>query len=64
MASIYKRGDVWYLSYRTGGRRVRKSVGNSKKLAILAQKEVEVQLAKKKLGWQEIRDPALCSVFP
>ncbi len=60
MASIYKRGDVWYLSYRAGGRRVRKSVGNSKKLAILAQKEVEVQLAKKKLGWQETRDPAFC----
>ncbi len=60
MASVYKRGDVWYLSYRAGGRRVRKSVGNSKKLAILAQKEVEVRLAKKKLGWQEVRDPALC----
>jgi len=36
---------------------VRKSVGKSKKLAILAQKEVEVGLAKKKLGWEEIRDP-------
>ncbi len=60
MASVYKRENVWYLSYRAGGRRVRKSVGNSKKLAILAQKEVEVRIAKKKLGWQEIRDPALC----
>ena len=60
MASIYKRGDVWYLSYRAGGKRVRKSIGNSKKLAVLAQKEVEVRLAKKKLGWQDIRDPALC----
>ncbi len=57
MASIYKRGNVWYLSYRVGGKRVRKSVGKSKKLAILAQKEVEVGLAKKKLGWEEIRDP-------
>ena len=57
MASIYKRGNVWYLSYRAGGKRVRKSVGKSKKLAILAQKEVEVRLAKKKLGWEEIRDP-------
>ena len=57
MASIYKRGGVWYLSYRAGGRRVRKSIGNSKKLAILAQKEVEVRLAKKKLGWEEVRDP-------
>lgn len=57
MASIYKRGNVWYLSYRAGGKRVRKSVGKSKKIAILAQKEVEVGLAKKKLGWEEIRDP-------
>jgi hypothetical protein len=50
MVSIYKRENVWYLSYRTGGRRVRKSVGKSKKLAILAQKEVGLRLAKKKLG--------------
>ncbi len=57
MASIYKREKVWYLSYRARGRRVRKSVGKSKKLAVLAQKEVEVQLAKNKLGWEEIRDP-------
>ena len=61
MASIYKRENVWYLSYRVGGRRVRKSVGKSKKLAVLAQKEVEVQLAKKKLGWEEIRDPTFCN---
>ena len=60
MASIYKRENVWYLSYRAGGRRVRKSVGKSKKLAILAQKEVEVQLAKRKLGWEEIKDPTFC----
>ena len=39
---------------------MRKSVGKSKKLAILAQKEVEVQLAKRKLGWEEIRDPTFC----
>ena len=36
---------------------MRKSVGKSKKIATLAQKEVEVGLAKKKLGWEEIRDP-------
>ncbi len=60
MASIYKRENVWYLSYRVGGRRVRKSVGKSKKLAVLAQKEVEVRLAKKKLGWEEIRDSTFC----
>ncbi len=38
MASIYKRGNIWYLSYRAGGRRVRKSVHKSRKLAVLAQK--------------------------
>ena len=39
---------------------MRKSVGKSKKLAVLAQKEVEVRLAKKKLGWEEIRDRTFC----
>jgi len=55
MASVYKRGNVWYLSYRAGGKRVRKSVGKSKKLAILAQKEVVVRL--KERGKPQVQVP-------
>ena len=57
MASIYKRGRVWYVSYYINGRRFRKRVGTSKKLAELFQKEVEVKIAKGELGWEEVKDP-------
>jgi len=57
MASIYKRGRVWYISYYINGKRVRKRVGTSKKLAELARKEVEVKIAKGELGWEEVKDP-------
>ena len=58
MASIYKRGRVWYLSYYVNGKRVRKRVGTSKKLAEIARKEIEVKIAKGELGWEEVKDPA------
>jgi len=57
MASKYKRGDVWYLSYYINGKRIRKKVGKSKKLAELARKEIEVKIAKAELGWEEVKDP-------
>jgi len=57
VASIYKRGRVWYISYYVNGRRIRKKVGTSKKLAELVQKEVEVKIAKGELGWEEVKDP-------
>ena len=53
MASIYKRGRVWYFSYYNNGKRVRKRVGTSKKLVEIARKEVEVRQAKSELGWEE-----------
>ena len=58
MASTYKRGSVWYLSYYINGKRVRKKVGKSKKLAELAREEIEVKIAKAELGWEEVKDPA------
>ena len=51
MASKYKRGNVWYLSYYINGKRVRGKVGKSKKLAELAREEIEVKIAKAELGW-------------
>jgi integrase len=45
---IYQRKakGVWYLDYSFNGRRVRKKVGTSKKMAELALKEIELQIAK------------------
>ncbi len=53
MASIFKRGKTWYISYiDLSGRRVRRSLGTTnKKLAELKLKEIELALAKGKLGF-------------
>ena len=54
MASIFKRdgksGAVWYLSYTINGKRVKKKIGKSKKIAEIALKEIEVKLAKNEIG--------------
>ena len=56
MASIYKRGGVWYLSYYLERRRIRKRVGKSKRIAELARQETEVKLAKNEIGWVEVKE--------
>jgi len=50
MATIYKRGTVWYVDYRVEGKRIRKKVGRSKKIAEIALKDIEVKLAKNEIG--------------
>jgi len=51
---IYQRRCVWYIDYSFNGRRVRKKVGTSKKMAELALKETELKIVKKKfLGINE-----------
>lgn len=51
MASIYKRGKIWYLDIRVNGRRVRKRVGTSKKVAELALRDAEVKVARDEFGF-------------
>jgi len=46
MGRIYQRDQAWYIDYSFNGRRVRKSVGTSKKMAELALKDVELRIAK------------------
>lgn len=53
MGSIYKRGKTWYLDVRVNGRRVRKRVGPSKKVAELALKDAEVKAARKEFGFAD-----------
>lgn len=56
MARIYqrqgKKGVFWYLDYSQDGRRIRKRVGKSKKLAELALADIQVKLERKELGFQ------------
>ncbi len=43
---IYQRKGVWYIDYSFNGRRLRKAVGRSKKIADLALKKVELEIAR------------------
>lgn len=50
----YKRGRTWYLDYLHKGRRTRRAVGRSRRMAELALKDIEVKIAKgENLGVQE-----------
>jgi len=51
MGTVYKRGKNWYLDIRVKGRRIRKKVGRSKKVADLALKDAEVKVAKEEYGF-------------
>ncbi|MBI5624342.1 MAG: tyrosine-type recombinase/integrase [Elusimicrobia bacterium] len=55
MARIYqrtgKKGTLWYLDFQVDGRRVRKRVGKSKRLAELALADIEVKLERKEAGF-------------
>ncbi len=51
MARIYQRGNIWYLDVAYQGRRVRKRVGTSKRMAELALKDAEVKVVKKEFGF-------------
>lgn len=43
---VYQRKGVWYIDYSFNGRRVRKKVGTSKKMAEFALKEIELRIVK------------------
>jgi site-specific recombinase XerD len=51
MGVLYKRGKVWYLDVRAGGRRVRRRLGASKKVAELALKDAEIKIARDEFGF-------------
>lgn len=50
-AGIYKRGKVWYLDVCASGRRIRKGVGTSKKIAALALKDAVVKAIREEFGF-------------
>lgn len=51
MATLRKKSNTYFIDYRINGRRLRKAVGRSKKIAELALKDLEVKLAKNDLGF-------------
>jgi len=54
MGSIYKRGKNYYIDIRSNGRRIRRKIGVSKKLAELVLKDTEVKIAKQEYNFDSI----------
>lgn len=62
MATIRKKGNRWFVDYRVTGRRIRKNVGPSKKIAELALNDIIVKVAKGELGFDK-KDADLQKLF-
>jgi len=62
MGRVYKRGGTWYIDYSVKGRRVRKRVGSSKKIAQLALQDAEVKAARGEYGFDQ-KDIAVDAFF-
>jgi site-specific recombinase XerD len=62
MATLRKRGNTYYADYRINGKRFRKTLGRSKRIAELALKDIEVKIAKNELGFDK-KDEALTKLF-
>src|SRR3989338_8339785 len=50
MATIYKRGRIWYIDYRYKNKRYQKRLGPSKELADRAKIDLEYKIANDRLG--------------
>jgi site-specific recombinase XerD len=61
MGTIYKRGRNWFINIRVRGRRIRKRVGPSKRIAELALKDAEVRVARDEFGFT--KDDILIDTF-
>jgi integrase len=51
MGSLYKRGRIWYIDIRVKGRRIRRRIGSSRKIAELALKDAEIKAARDEFGF-------------
>lgn len=56
MGIIYQRNRVYYIDYRLAGRRIRRRIGPSRRLADLALKDIEVKIARNELGFPAEED--------
>jgi integrase len=51
MGRIYKRNKTWYIDFNVKGKRIRKRVGSSKEMALLALQDTEVRIAREEYGF-------------
>ena len=50
MASLYKRGKLWYVKYSLKGKTVRKSISKDKKTALEYKAQLETQISRRRLS--------------
>jgi len=62
MATLRCKNGTYFADYRVNGRRIRKAVGRSKRIAELAVKDIEVKIAKGDLGFAK-KDSDLKKIF-
>jgi len=62
MATLRCKNKTYFVDYRVNGRRMRKSIGRSKRIAELAVKDIEVKLARGELGFEK-KDSDLKQLF-
>ena len=62
MATLRTKGGRYFVDYRVNGRRVRKAIGKSKRIAELALKDIEVKIERQEIGFVE-RDSELNKLF-
>lgn len=62
MGSIFKRGKIYYVDFRVKGRRIRKKVGTSKKLAEDVLKDIEGKIVRGEFGFDK-PDTSLETLF-
>ncbi len=56
MARIFKRNKVWYLDYHYKGKRCRKRISKSKRIAEIALSDVEVRIDREEIGLAATRN--------
>lgn len=62
MASLRFKGGRYFVDYRVNGRRVRKAIGKTKRVAELALKDIEVKIERHEIGFTE-KDSELNKIF-
>ena len=63
MATLRQKGGFYFIDYRVNGRRIRKNVGKTKRIAELALKDLEVKLIKGELGFDTQEETDLSHLF-
>jgi site-specific recombinase XerD len=56
MAKIYKRNKIWYLTYRYKGKRYRKRLSRTKRIAEIALSDLQLKIDRNEIGFAAIEN--------